>query len=80
MQDGSVYKGLSVFVLSRKERSTQTEGVRVRVLCKIGTRDCRKLDNEELHDLYCLPNTIRVIKSRMRWAELVANTRSSFNL
>ena len=29
----------------------------------------RRLHNEELHDLYCSPNIVRVIKSRrMRWA------------
>jgi hypothetical protein len=29
----------------------------------------RKLHNEELNDLYCSPNILRVIKSiRMRWA------------
>ena len=29
----------------------------------------RKLHNEELSDLYCLPNIVRVVKSRkMRWA------------
>jgi hypothetical protein len=28
-----------------------------------------KLHNEELNDLYCSPNSVRVIKSRrMRWA------------
>jgi hypothetical protein len=33
----------------------------------------RKLHNDELHDLYSLPNIVRVIKSRrMRWAEHVA--------
>jgi hypothetical protein len=33
----------------------------------------RKLHNEELNDLYCLPNIFLVIKSRrMRWAGLVA--------
>jgi len=33
----------------------------------------RKLHNEELHDLYCSPNTVGVIKSRtMRWTEHVA--------
>ena len=32
-------------------------------------RECRKLHNEELNDLYCSPNIVRVIKSRrMRWA------------
>ena len=33
----------------------------------------RKLHNEELNDLYSLPNTVRVVKSRrMRWAGHVA--------
>jgi hypothetical protein len=33
------------------------------------TAEWRKLHNEELNDLYSLPNMIRVIKSRrMRWA------------
>jgi hypothetical protein len=35
------------------------------------TWEWRKLHNEELYDLYS-PNTIRVIKSRMRWARQVA--------
>ena len=26
------------------------------------TGDWRKLQNEELHDLYCLPNTLQVMK------------------
>jgi len=35
-----------------------------------------KLHNEELNDLYCLPNIVRVIKSRrMRWEGHVARMR-----
>jgi len=32
------------------------------------TVEWRKLHNEELNDLYCSLNMVRVIKSRMRWA------------
>jgi hypothetical protein len=33
-----------------------------------GRGECRKLHNKERHDLYYLPNTIWVIKSRkIRW-------------
>jgi len=33
----------------------------------------RRLHNEELNDLYCSPNIVRVIKwRRMGWAEYVA--------
>jgi hypothetical protein len=37
------------------------------------TGESRTLHNEELNDLYCSPNIVRVIKlRRMRWAEHVA--------
>jgi hypothetical protein len=35
--------------------------------------ECRKLHNEELHDLYSSPSIIRIVKvRRMRWAGHVA--------
>ena len=39
------------------------------------TGDWRRLHNEELNDLYCSPNIVRMIKwRRMRWAGHVAYT------
>jgi hypothetical protein len=40
----------------------------------------RKLHNEELHNLYSLPNIIKMIKSRrMRWARHVARMEEKRN-
>jgi len=39
------------------------------------TGEWRKLHNEELSDLYSLPNIVRVVKSRMRWAGHVTGER-----
>ena len=37
------------------------------------TGECRRLRNEELNDLYCSPNIVRVIKSRkISWARHVS--------
>jgi hypothetical protein len=41
----------------------------------------RKLHNEELHNLYCSPSLIRMMKSRrMRWTGIVAWERSGMRI
>jgi hypothetical protein len=39
------------------------------------TGEWRKLHNKELHELYCSPTIVWVIKSRTRWAGHVARER-----
>jgi hypothetical protein len=36
------------------------------------TGGCKKLHNEELHNLYSLPSIIRMMKLGIRWARYVA--------
>jgi len=50
-----------------------SEAIHLRVKRDKVTGEWRKLHNEELRDLYSLPNIVRVVKSRrMRWAGHVA--------
>jgi hypothetical protein len=45
------------------------------------TGNWRKMHNEELHNLYSLPNIIIMIKSRrMRWAGNIARVKETMNV
>jgi hypothetical protein len=44
------------------------------------TGGCRKLHNEELHNLYSSSSIIRIIKLRMRWAGHVAGMGEKRNV
>jgi len=69
-----VYGGETWSIILREERSLEVFENRVLRRVFGPKRDevivgVRELHKEELNDLYCLPNLIRVIKSRkMRWA------------
>jgi hypothetical protein len=53
--------------------SLTSDDVFINLKTLIKTGEWRKLYNEELSDLYSLPNIVRVVKSRrMRWAGHVA--------
>ena len=67
-----VFYGCEIWSLTMREERRQRVPEK-RVLRRIfGPRrdevigECRKLYKEELNDLYCSPNIVRVIKSRMR--------------
>jgi hypothetical protein len=68
-------------LVSHSERETRLRVFDERVLRMIFgpmkdelTREWRRLNNEELYDLYSSPNIVRVIKSTRIWAEHVAST------
>ena len=50
--------------------------IKTNILCSITAGEWRKKHNEELNDLYSLPNIVWVVKSRrMRWAGHVARMK-----
>ena len=59
--------------LIRDKQHFRRQVARATEFCAGVTGEWRKLHNEELSDLYSLPNIVRVVKSRrMRWAGHVA--------
>jgi hypothetical protein len=65
----------------RKEHRLRVFVNRVlRKICGPKRDEVRKLHNEELHNLYCSPSIIRIIKSRrMNWTGHVARTGGKRN-
>jgi hypothetical protein len=57
--------------------------VRIRTTSLEVTEELRKLNNEELNDLYCSPNIVRTIKSRRifgtKWEEVTGEWRKLHN-
>jgi hypothetical protein len=66
-----VLYGCESWLLTLREecsmRVFENRGLRIIFRPKRDEREWRKLHNEELNDLYCSPNTVHVIKLRMRW-------------
>jgi len=66
-------------ILRKERRLSVFENRLLRIFGPKGdevTAEWRKLHNEELNDVYCSPNIVRLINSRpMRWVGHVALTR-----
>jgi hypothetical protein len=64
------------FLLQKNSLSLDLHEIKVIIIVSYifeVTGEWRKLHNEELNDLYSLPNIVRVVKSRrMRWAGHIA--------